>query len=168
MTWKGVGLIAVLCLLNAVRRTIQGLLNDPTGQGSYYTLLPWLRDTIAMAAAALVLALVVTLAVVATCNLTPSKPRLRYPMVALAVAASSLVGVIGQVIAEWPLFCRGETFEQCLGGAPISFILQNYVRYGSLCAFFTVVFLYVRAADESVRRADQAARDRARFMQRME
>ena len=45
---------------------------------------------------------------------------------------------------------------------------MGWLRYGLLCALFTVVFVYFRAADESASRAREAERDRARFGQRMD
>jgi LytS/YehU family sensor histidine kinase len=46
-------------------------------------------------------------------------------------------------------------------------MVSAWVRYGLLCALFTVVFVHIRAADESAVRLRQAERDRTMFVQRM-
>jgi sensor histidine kinase YesM len=46
------------------------------------------------------------------------------------------------------------------------FFHKVWLRYALMCGFFTVVFVYLRLADESAARARQAERDRARLAKR--
>ncbi|MEO8751102.1 MAG: histidine kinase [Casimicrobiaceae bacterium] len=162
LTWKGMGLIAILCLINAARRTSRDL-DFVTSLAGANSLVDWMMKTTEAAALGMLVAIPVMLSVVATYNLAPRKGPLRYVALGLAVAVSCAAGIALMTAVE----ARGSlTFvehESLLNPAIVA-----YVRYGLLCALVAVVFVYLRGADESTARAHDAERDRARFVQRME
>jgi hypothetical protein len=160
LTWKGLALVALLCLINGTRRTVQDLL------GGEDTFFDWLIKTSNTTAHGLIVAAPVVLAVVATYNLAPRKPSLRYATLALAVALSSFVGIFAGLAFEIATHCSG-SYADCFEEHPAMTLFRNWVRYGSLCALFSVVFVYLRSADESVSRAQEADRERQQFVQRM-
>jgi hypothetical protein len=159
VTWKGAAIVVLICVVNAVRRTIQPFLYDQT-----------LARSVAQAAEIMVLGIVVAvpvaLAVVATYNVAPRRPSLRYPALALAVALSCTAGVAVAVALETAMVCDG-AFASCFQWPSMADMVSAWVRYGLLCALFTVVFVHIRAADESAVRLRQAERDRTMFVQRM-
>jgi signal transduction histidine kinase len=157
LTWKGMGLIALLCLLNAARRT--GRYWD----GPAPAFIEWLTLTAQAAASGLIIAVPVALSVVLTWNLVPPHPWRRYQALALTVTGSCVLGVGLMDRAEaWLSLSYPET-ESLLNP-----FFVGLVRYGLLCALVAIVFVYLRVADESAARARDAERDRARFVQRME
>jgi LytS/YehU family sensor histidine kinase len=111
-----------------------------------------------------IVAMPVTLAIVATYNLAPRMGWVRYAAIAMALVVSAAAGVAAALAMDAGLDCGVDCFVQ---SAKEGFI-QAWIRYGSLCALFTVVFIYLRDADESVARALDADRERALFVQRME
>jgi signal transduction histidine kinase len=157
LTKKGGALVVLICVINGTRREIQGFAETP--------LLEWLGRTAQTSALGLLIAIPVVVAVVVTYNLAPRRPWLTYPLLALAVAASSLAGVVAHDVGQAALFGSSSVEP---GESWTSAILRSWVRYGSLCALFSAVFAYLRAADESTGRALEAERGRARFVQRME
>jgi signal transduction histidine kinase len=161
LTWKGLGLIAFLCVVNAVRRLSRGM-----DQG-FAISLDGIANLAVLTVWGLMVALPVAFATVAGYNRLPRRPLLRYPLLALVVAVSSLAAVAVQTFVEVGVHCDG-SFQTCFEDEPLPLILRSWVRYGSLCALFAVVFIYLRVADESTRHAQEAERDRARFVQRSE
>ena len=161
LTWKGMALVLLVCVLNAARRRV----NHNIAENPFSV---WLTAMAMVTIEALIIALPVVLAVVATCNLVPARASRRYPAVALAVAVSSMVGVVGFLA-----FNTGGTFDFEEDGVPFSLsvvvavTLANWLLYGLQCALFAVVYVSLREADESAERALQAERDRALFVQRM-
>ena len=85
LTWNGFALIALLALLNALRRTSWDFFDRRLDL--------WLAQLVESFATGLIALLPIMLAVVATYNRVPSRPRARYPAIAAAVALSSVVGV---------------------------------------------------------------------------
>jgi sensor histidine kinase YesM len=164
LTWKGIGLVALVCLINGVRRNILGLWAGDT-------LAVFLNDTVRMTAYGLIVAAPIVLAIVATYNLAQRKPSLRYASLAVAFLLSSLAGVAAWVVTEASVECGGSlqaSFQACYGEQFPMPIIGAWIKHGSLCALFAVVFVYLREADESVARAHEAESARARFVQRME
>jgi len=159
LTRKGVALVVLICVVNGTRRQIQGFADTP--------LLEWLGSAAQTTALGLLIALPVVLAVVAAYNLVPRPPWLRYPALALAVAAASFAGVAAHAVVEAHFHCGGP-FEACFEEPFVTTVLRSWVRYGTLCALFAAVFVYLRSADESAGRALEAEQSRARFVQRME
>ena len=156
LTWKGGALIALICILNGARRTARNI-----GDLGWLELL---TSTLQASARGLLIALPVSLAVVLTWNLAPPQPRVRYPLLTLAVAVASLVGTAAQLGLE--AFTQCDVPAECWQG-PMD-LVQPWARYATLSALFAAVFVYVRIADESAERAADAERDRARFAQREE
>lgn len=155
-TWNGVALIALICIVNGTRRAVRGF-----GEQS---LLEAVLSTMQASVAGLMIAVPVSLAVLLTWNLTPKRPPLRYPLLALAVAASSLFGTTVQHAVEVLLLC--DPPGSCWQGPMV--LVLSWSRYGVLSALFSAVFVYIRLADESAERAADAERNRARFAQREE
>ena len=155
-TWNGVALVALICIVNGTRRAIRSF-----GEQS---LLESALSTLQMSALGLLVALPVALAVLLSWNLAPKRPVLRYPLLALAVAASSLLGSAALHVVEALALC--DSPQECWGGT--THIVNTWSRYGSLSALFAAVFVFIRLADESAERAAEAERNRARFAQREE
>src|SRR5438067_43841 len=160
LTWKGLALIALLCVLNAFRRTIQiSIFRMPFAE--------WLLEVLELSAHGLIVALPIALAVVATYNRVPTNAWLRYPALALAVFLSSIAGVSIQTALE-----TDGTFEFSKAGIEITSIFSIltlvWLKYFLKGALFTAVFVYCREAEESDARAHDAELDRARFDQQMD
>ena len=163
LTWKGMGLVAILCIINAARRTSRDLDVGPQFNGAAVFLLDWSVKTAQATASGLLVAIPVALAVVITYNLAPRRASLRYSAVAVAIAASCVVGVALMMAVERAGAIAFVEHESLLAPTIVA-----VVRYALLCALVAVVFIYLRVADENGARADAAERDRARFVQRME
>lgn len=163
LTWKGMGLVALLCLINGVRRTGRYLDGDAPLACVDVTFAGWLVHAAQATAFGLIVAVPVALAVVVIYNLTSPKPWLRYPALAFAVIASCMAGVTLMILVEgWSskAYLEGESLFDPF--------LVALVRYGLLCGLVAIVFVYLRAASESAARAQEAERARARFVRHME
>jgi sensor histidine kinase YesM len=154
---RGMALIVLLCFINAVRRRWGASIVDA------YALFEWVLNILQLTVYGLTVALPVALAVVITYNRTPPQPALRYPALALAALVSSFVGV--WIAMTWE--AHG-SFEITFNTSRAVAISSGFVRYGSLCVLFAVVFAYLREADEHAARADRAEREREAFVDRME
>lgn len=163
LTWKGIGLVVALCLVNAARRTSRYLDGDAPFACVDVVFVDWLLMTAQAAMFGLIVAVPVALAVVVTFNLAPRRPALRYPALAIAVGASCIAGVALMILAEGWISTTFLEHESLLDPFVVAL-----VRYGLLCALVAVVFVYLRVASESAARAQEAERARARFVQRME
>ena len=160
LTWKGLGLLAAVCAVNASRRTIQDLL----GGGA---LGAWLVAMLAHTAHGLVIAIPVALAVVATYNLV-SRVRWRYASLACAVAVASAGGTALFIVVEYAIACHGAPASACFGQSVSDLFIASWARYGVLSTLCTVVFAYVRNARESGAQARAAELQRAHFVQKSE
>ena len=156
LTWKGLALVALLCLINSVRRSIRDFWSD-YNYGVAEIAERWAN----MLSTGLVVALAVTIAVVVTYNHVSPDPRRRYPALAAAVLLSSLVGV-GILFALEPV-----NWPQLLND-PLELFRGTWLRYALLGGLFTAVYVYLRGADESTARARQAELDRAAFDQHID
>ena len=166
LTSNGIAYILLLCGINAVRRTLPH--DDFFGFFSSWTTIgEWMVETLQRTGGGLIIAVPVALAWVAAYNLAPPRAVVRYAVLALAVAFSSLAGVVGLVVFDAMLEC-GSAFTACVEQPVAGLILHHWSRYGTLCALFSVVFVYVRVAEESMARAQVADLERERFVQRME
>lgn len=161
LTAKGIGGIALLCLVNALRRTSRDLDAVVPAGGGLAFFVEWVLRTLQATALGLVVAVPVALAVVATYNLAPRNGR--YPAIAVAVALSCVLGVTLMIGIE-----EGAAWAFVEDQSLLDPFVVALVRYGLLCALVAVVFVYLRAADESIARARDAERDRANFVQRMQ
>jgi hypothetical protein len=164
LTLQGAGLILLVCTINAVRRTIQGV--DWSAVAHVAGLIAWLADVARLTAWGLVIAVPVAVTVVVAWNRSPSRPHTRIWIVALAAASSAAFAIAGSTYLEYAFGCSLTGGCQPEGWA--SNLPSAYARYGLLCALMTVVFVYLRTADECIVRSRQAEVDRARFVQRME
>jgi sensor histidine kinase YesM len=156
-------LVALLCLLNAVRRT--GRYWDGASSDSRYgaMFVDWTISLVQATMSGLIVAVPVALAVVATWNVVPPRPSRRYPTLVLAVAGSCVVGIEAMNLVEaWTSRTYVE-HESLLDPFVVAL-----VRYGLLSALVAVVFVYLRVANESAARAQDAERGRVRFVQRMQ
>jgi sensor histidine kinase YesM len=163
LTWKGMALVALLCLLNAIRRT--GRYWDGVTPNSRLDVqfVEWMIMTVQATASGLIVAIPVALSVVVTWNIVPPLSSRRYPALVLAVAGSCVMGIELMDLTEaWTSRTYVE-HESLLNPFVIAL-----VRYGLLAALVAVVFVYLRVAHESAARAQDAERDRSRFVQRME
>ena len=156
LSWNGVALVALICVVNGTRRTIRSFDDTPA--------LEVLGQTAQLSALSLLVAVPVAAALVVSYNLAPARRAARYALVALVVAASSLAGAVALGAGE-AFFCIGPP-DECHQGT--SHVLRAWARYGTLSALFAAVFVYLREADESKATALDAERKRALFVQREE
>jgi len=163
LTLKGMSLIALLCLINAARRTSRSL-DLALSLGSLPAfVVDWLVNTVQATALGLIVAVPVAIAVVVAYNRGPRRPSLRYPALAVAVVASCIAGVTLMIAVEaWAGWAYVEDQSR------LDPVIVAMVRYALLCALVAAIFVFLRAADESAARAEEAERDRARFVQRMD
>jgi len=163
LTLKGMSLIALLCLINAARRTSRSLDLEPSLGSLPAFVVDWLVNTVQATALGLIVAVPVAIAVVVAYNRVPRRPSLRYPALAVAVVASCIAGVTLMMAVEaWTGWAYVEDQSR------LDPVIVAMVRYSLLCALVAAIFVFLRAADESAARAEEAERDRARFVQRME
>jgi signal transduction histidine kinase len=160
LTLKGLGLIVLLCVINAVRQTSWSFFN------TQYGFVDWLIPTAQGTSSGLIVAIPVALAVVATYNLGPRGAPWRHIALALAIAIPCLLGVALQVGIDLHLGCS-KSYGACFFDRVVDEFEERFVRYGLTCAFFTVVFVYLRTSAERIARAQDADHERARFVQRM-
>jgi len=157
LTWKGLALIALLCLLNALRRMIYAFFDT--------SLDSWLVGLSDVFITGLIELLVITLAVVATYNRVSPVPRWRYPALALAIIISSAIGTALLGAEE----SRGKLdFFVSQTGSLWSWIVATWPLYALLGVVLTAVFVYFRGAEESEAATHRAELDRARFAQQMD
>src|SRR5438874_1767758 len=156
LTWKGLALIALACMLHALRRATGEIVGEPFDA--------WLPAIAQPLATGLIVALIVTLAVVSTYNLTPSSARVRYPALALVVTVSTAAGVLLLFALE---SLTTPDYFQSNGGALWSFGL-SWPRYLLLGLLFTAVFVHVRTAEDSVAATHRAELDRALYAKQMD
>src|SRR5258708_30209671 len=128
LTWKGIALVASLCLVNGVR-----LMGPELEPGVVYV--DWFTKAGLAAGWGMIVAVPVVLAIVAAYNLAPRPPWVRYAAVALALVFSSAGGVAPALAIEAKPDCGVE--------CDATFI-SHWARYFVWCAFFTVVFVYLR------------------------
>ena len=155
LTWKGVLLVALLCLLNALRRNSYGFFELPLDQ--------WLVEFGEALFTGLIALLLVMLAVVGTYNSAPPAPRLRYPALALAILIASVAGTA--ILALVEVHRTNDIFDVA-GGLGWWFV-ATWPRYALLGALLTSVFVYFREAEESEAARHQAELDRALLDQQM-
>ena len=162
LTWKGLALVALVCIVNALRR------KSMYRPGVDEPVVAWLGGVATMFGLSLVVALPVVLAVVAACNLAPARPTPRYTTLAAAVVLASFAGVALMVAIEHSLVgAIGFVDSAALhpAGAAIEFLKGYWLRYGLLAAFGTAIYVHARAADASGAQAAQAELDRERIEQ---
>jgi len=165
LTRNGAGLVGLVCLVNAIRRKSMNVPGIDESLGG------WLAGLATMFGLSLVVAVPVMLAVVATSNLAPARPGLRYPALAAAVILSSVAGTALMVAIEHAFvgaIAFVDLWDLDAPGAVVEFLKGYWLRYGLLAAFGSAVYVYARAADRASALAAQAELDRARLEQQLE
>jgi signal transduction histidine kinase len=155
LTWKGLALITLLCLLNSLRRNSYGFFEMPLDR--------WVLDIGEQTGTGLIALLPIMLTAVATYNRAPSIPRVRYPALALAILIASAVSTAMLAMEE----SRG-TFDFSENGGLSWWIVGTWPRYALLGALLTAVFVYFRGAEESEAVRHRAELDRALLEQQMD
>ncbi|HKE39909.1 MAG TPA: histidine kinase [Casimicrobiaceae bacterium] len=166
LTCKSISLVALVCVVNGARRSsIELASNLPA--------LEMLTRFATFVAGGLIVAIPVTLAVVATWNLVTGSAALRYAALALALALSSAIGVFAMLLFESGMAFKAviadvprAEFAIGFGDDPLAAFARSWVRYGLLCVLFATVFASLRTADRSAARAMSAERDRALLIER--
>ncbi|HTS20880.1 MAG TPA: histidine kinase [Casimicrobiaceae bacterium] len=155
LTWRGVALIALLALLNALRRNVTEFFDLP--------LWTWLRNVGESIVTGLIAMLLVTVVVVAIYNRVSAAPRWRYPALALGIVIASLVGtaILGAIESNG-------TFEFSEIESIYWWFEATWPRYLLLGALLAAVFVYFRGAEDSEAARHQAEVDRARLAQQMD
>ena len=156
LTWKGVSLVALLCLFNALRR------NADFEEAA--SLAAWLSGVVQAFGTSLIVMLLTALAIVAAYNRAPAAPRWRYPALALAVLGSSAVGtaILGAMESRTLEYFAREY------GSLARWVLGTWPRYAVLGLLIASVFVYFRGAEESEAAARRAELDRALLEQQMD
>ena len=159
LTRNGVALVALLCLINALRRIIGPGFesDDPLG-----TLLPLFGAF----GSSLIVLLLTTLAIVATYNRVAPAAQWRYPALALALVISTTVGtaILGAVDSRGSL----EFLAKTGGGSVLGWIGLNWPRYAVLGLLVAGVYVFFRIAEESDATTRRTELDRARLEQQMD
>ena len=156
-------LVALLCLINAARRTSRYWDGDTPLSCFDVVFVEGVIRTAYAAVSGLIIAVPVALSVVVTYNLAPPQASRRYPALVIVVAASCMLAVGLMHLAEARMSFTYIEHESLLNPFVVA-----VVRYALLCALVAVVFVYLRFASESAARAQDAERDRMRFVQRMQ
>ncbi|HEX6138191.1 MAG TPA: histidine kinase [Casimicrobiaceae bacterium] len=164
---KGFALVAIVALINAIRRTINLILAPP--------LLDWFLAFVSTFASSLVLGVAILLAVVWTVNRVPRRGFRQYAALAAAVAAATLVGVTFLYAFESDGTFGFDEAGTTLGG--LLFVLYSFwMRYFLLGMLMAGAWLYLRAEAEhagalarcevdSVRMDQQAAEARLQVLE---
>src|SRR5215475_7045351 len=115
LTLRGVLLIALLCVFNALRRNSTEFIDRAFGE--------WLRNTFEAFGTGLIAMLLIMMTVVATYNRVPAAPRRRYPALALAILIASAAGtaILGLIEAHGSLEVLLEPLDQ--GGSLVAWFV---------------------------------------------
>jgi sensor histidine kinase YesM len=155
LTLKGVGLLALLALLNALRRNSY-LFTDADAA----TPLFWQVVKVSEAfATGFILALLVAVAVVTAYDCVPRGTRWHYPALLVGLLASTALGVVLTLTASVAQGEAGWTLQDMLGMWP---------RYFLVGMLGTAVYLYFRHAKQSADHAYQAEQERQVMQQQMD
>lgn len=165
LTWRGLALVGIVCLVNALRRKSMGRPGIDESVGT------WLAGVVTMFGLSLVVALPVALTVVAACNLAPRRSGLRYPTLVATVVLSSVAGTALMVAIEHAVVGPIEFVDLAAlhaAGAAVEFVKGYWLRYLLLAALGSAIYVYTRAADGASALAAQAELDRERLHQQFE
>jgi len=161
-TWKGVAMIVVLCAINGVRRNVQVVL-----PGRVVEYLPGVAVMFFMG---LIYALLVGLAVLASCNRVPAGRRLHYPALIAAILVSSAIAVLIVVAieAQLPQPIGTAVAGKSAWSLVLMYWLSLYPRFTLISALFAAVYVFFRRSKESAAAAHEAEQQRLQFDRRME
>ena len=164
LTGTGLALVALVCLVNALRR------KSMYHPGVDEPVVAWFTSLAALFGLSLVVALPVVLSVVATGNLVPDRRAVRYPAFVAAVVLASVAGTAIAVAIEHTVVGAIPFFDRAAfdpAGATVEFLKGYWLRYGLLSAFGAAIYLYARAAAATGELARQADLDRERLDQQL-
>jgi len=159
LTWTGVGMLTLLCLANALRRTLPLL----WGQSQIFPQAFVLTFT-----SGLIFALLVALAVVASYNRVPPGSRLHWPALIGAFLLSSVFAAAVAAVLETRFGAVDDLPDDGLWTALRIWWPSFWPRNATVAALFCAVYVYFRRAEDSAAAAHEAERQRAQFEQRME
>ena len=152
LTWKGVALVYVFCVLNAIR----AYANDVA---SWSVLL---KDIVIGSLINLSAFLPMVVAIVATLNFFPSPGRRQYRVLALAVVLAAAIGALFHM----GIVSNGD-FIDYSDPHPIVHLAKayqaNFLRFGVLGALFAVMFAYYRNESSDAAALKQVELDHARL-----
>jgi signal transduction histidine kinase len=152
LTWKGVALVYVFCVLNAIRAYANEV-------ASWSVLL---KDIVIGSLVNLSAFLPMVVAIVATLNFFPSPGRRQYRVLALAVALAAAIGALFHM----GIMSKGD-FIDYSDPHPIVHFAKSYqasfLRFGVLGALFAVMFAYYRNESSDAAALQQVELDHARL-----
>jgi signal transduction histidine kinase len=152
LTWKGVALVYVFCVLNAIRAYANEV-------ASWSVLL---KDIVIGSLINLSAFLPMVVAIVATLNFFPSPGRRQYRVLALAVALAAAIGALFHM----GIMSKGD-FIDYSDPHPIVHFAKSYqasfLRFGVLGALFAVMFAYYRNESSDAAALQQVELDHARL-----
>ena len=152
LTWKGVALVYVFCVLNAIRAYVNSA--DP-----------WsgiLKDIVIGSLVNLSAFLPIVVAIVATLNFFPSPGRRQYRVLALAVALAAAIGALFHM----GIVSKGDFIDYSDPHPIVHFAKlyqANFLRFGILGALFAVMFAYYRNESSDAAALQQVELDHARL-----
>jgi sensor histidine kinase YesM len=154
VTWKGLAVIGLLCLINALRRLSNSVFDQSL-----------LESTLATAESfgtGLIVALLIMVAVVFTYNRVSSTSKLRYPALALAIVLASALGVAILLLLEPdnPLNPSDPSWA-------VDF-LTTWPRYALPGLLLAGIYVYLRDSERSAAAANAVELDRVRLDRQME
>jgi signal transduction histidine kinase len=151
LSWRGVGLVVLLCVLNALRRSTEELIKP--GLGGLVEIARCFGES-------MTIAVLVLFAVLAVLNLSPWQGWKRVLALTLAIVVASGIGLalqcfVWRSISDWN--------EQ-----PFAWIFfPAWFRYASLGGLVTAAYLFYRRETEWRGELDRAECDQARLEQEM-
>ena len=162
LTWQGLALVYIVCVLNAVRRS--GLFR--------FAFAETLPNSVMMFGLALIALLPPMLAIVATYNLAPKAPRWRYPALALAIlvvsAASTALMAFVESGGDIRFFLNSNESALWQAHPLFWYTVAVWPRYVVLSLVIAVVFVFFRTREESEVATHRAELDRELFAQQMD
>ena len=151
LSWRGAGLLILLCVLNALRRSTEELIKPGLGG---------LVEVARCFGESMTIAVLVLCAVLATLNLAPWQGWRRAVTLAVAIVIASGIGLYLQVFV-WRA-------TQDWDGQPIAWVFfPAWFRYASLGGLVTAAYLFYRRETQWRSELDRAECDQARLEQEM-
>jgi sensor histidine kinase YesM len=152
LTWKGVALVYVFCVLNAIRAYVNGADSWPG----------FLKNIIIGSFVNLSAFLPIVVAIVATLNFFPSPGWRQYRVLALAVALAAAIGALFHM----GIVSKGDFIDYSDPHPIVHFAKlyqANFLRFGVLGALFAVMFAYYRNESSDAAALQQVELDHARL-----
>jgi sensor histidine kinase YesM len=159
VTWRGLGLLLAVCIVNALRRNINSRL-------LWEDFAEWLVDIRNATITGLIVGALVLFAVIATANLTTGQRRvLRYAGTLAAAALASVAGVMLLLGYDtgWTWVSEPDRFVPY---TLVPMFLASWPRYLILAILFALVYMYLRDRHDRERALRDLDADRSLFEQR--